>query len=303
MATAAHWHVLGPGSVGCLWAARLLEAGHPVRLIGRPGTPPQRAPLRLETGGETLGFEVELADAPRSGEIRQLLVATKAHQTLAALAPCLPLLAPDATLLLLQNGMGVQQAAVERLAPHAVFCGVSTEGAFLRGPLHAVHAGRGLTRIGALAPQHAPRLDGLLQALAGISLAIEAEPDIQARLWEKLAINCAINPLTALHRCRNGALAEQPALWAEVVALCGEIAQVLRAEGLPALAGGLEARVLEVVRGTAANYSSMYQDAAAGRTTEIEFITGHLLAVAGRHGLALPANARLYARIRALEAS
>jgi 2-dehydropantoate 2-reductase len=30
--------------------------------------------------------------------------------------------------------------------------------------------------------------------------------DILTRLWRKLALNCAINPLTVLHDCQNGGL-------------------------------------------------------------------------------------------------
>lgn len=34
--------------------------------------------------------------------------------------------------------------------------------------------------------------------------------DILSRLWRKLALNCAINPLTVLHDCRNGETARAP---------------------------------------------------------------------------------------------
>lgn len=295
----AHWHILGPGSLGCLWAARLLQAGHGVTLLGRPGGPVGPDWLSLEASGRVDRYQVVRNTPDSRGAIQHLLVATKAHQTLEAIAPCLPALTGDADVLLLQNGMGVQQAATELLAGHPVFCGVSTEGAYLRGPLQVVHAGRGLTRIGALSAEHQVRLPALLAALANIDLALETEDNIQRRLWEKLAINCAINPLTALHRCRNGELAQGEALQ-QLRRVCSEISQVLLAEGLADIAEGLEARALHVVKLTAGNYSSMYQDVAAGRPTEIDYITGYLLQAAARHGIATPLNAELHARVKAL---
>ena len=40
---ATPWHILGAGSLGTLWAARLARAGLPVRLILRDAGAPDRA--------------------------------------------------------------------------------------------------------------------------------------------------------------------------------------------------------------------------------------------------------------------
>ena len=45
------WHILGAGSLGSLWAARLARAGLPVRLILRNR---QRLEAYRQTGGLTL---------------------------------------------------------------------------------------------------------------------------------------------------------------------------------------------------------------------------------------------------------
>ena len=54
--------------------------------------------------------------------------------------------------------------------------------------------------------------------------------DILSRLWRKLALNCAINPLTVLHDCRNGGLSEHHC---EVATLCAELAELRGARGAP----------------------------------------------------------------------
>jgi 2-dehydropantoate 2-reductase len=122
------------------------------------------------------------------------------------------------------------------------------------------------------------------------------DPAIGQSLWLKLAINCAINPLTALHRCRNGELAG-PALAPLLATLCEEIMQVSAAAGFGAVTGDLPAQVAAVVHATANNRSSMLQDVLAGRGTEIDYITGYLLGVASHHGIAVPENESLYRSI------
>lgn len=96
--------------------------------------------------------------------------------------------------------------------------------------------------------------------------------DILTRLWRKLALNCAINPLTVLYQCRNG---ELQAHQCEVATLCAELGELLECCGQPDAALDLQHEVERVIQATAANYSSMYQDVAAGRRTEISYLLGY----------------------------
>jgi 2-dehydropantoate 2-reductase len=73
--------------------------------------------------------------------------------------------------------------------------------------------------------------------------------------------------------------------------------QVSAAAGFGAVTADLPQQVATVIRATADNRSSMLQDVLAGRGTEIEYLTGHLLQLAARHGLAAPQNESLYRSI------
>ena len=113
-----------------------------------------------------------------------------------------------------------------------------------------------------------------------------------------MAVNCAINPLTALHGCANGELAQRPELARKVTALCNEITQVSYAAGFTSTAQSLPQTVTEVIKKTAANRSSMLQDVSAGRQTEIDYITGYLLRTAKDHGIVAPHNTEMFERIK-----
>ncbi len=117
------WHVLGAGSLGTLWATRLTRAGMPVRLILRDTTRLQAyevaGGLTLVEHGEAQHYAVPAETADNPQPIHRLLVACKAYDTESAVARLAPRLAPGAELILLQNGLGSQDAVAAQVPRHA----------------------------------------------------------------------------------------------------------------------------------------------------------------------------------------
>ncbi len=156
-----------------------------------------------------------------------------------------------------------------------------------------VFAGHGYTWLGDAGHPVAPFW---LDDLEAARIPHEWSADILTRLWRKLALNCAINPLTVLHDCRNGGLQEHHC---EVATLCAELTELLERCGQPAAADNLQQEVERVISATAANFSSMYQDVASKRRTEISYLLGHACKVAQRHQLNLPHLKQLQQRLTA----
>ena len=293
--TSVTWHILGAGSMGMLWATRLARAGLPVKLI-------LRNTERLQTYEAAQGLTlIEDEDSqqwaisaqiPETDEpIQRLLVTCKAYDAEQAVTQIAGRLAPNAELILLQNGLGSQQA-VAALVPQArcIFAS-STEGAFRDGDWHVVFAGRGYTWLGDADQGPAPEW---LEELQQSGIAHEWSPNILSRLWRKLALNCAINPLTVLHNCRNGGLQAHSA---EVDALCTELGALLEHCGQPDAAVDLAMDVKRVIQATANNYSSMHQDVTQGRRTEISYLLGHACEAACSRELAVPHLQQLHQRL------
>jgi len=291
------WHVLGAGSLGTLWATRLARAGLPVRLILRDI---DRLHDYATAGGLTLveqgvasryAIPAETPDSPEP--IRRLLVACKAYDAQSAVAGVAHRLAPDAELILLQNGLGSQEAVAAQVPQARCISASSTEGAFRDGDWRVVFAGHGYTWLGDVSHPVAPLW---LDDLEAAKIPHEWTADILTRLWRKLALNCAINPLTVLHDCRNGGLQQHHC---EVATLCAELTELLERCGQPAAADNLQLEVERVILATAANFSSMYQDVANNRRTEISYLLGHACKVAQRHQLNLPHLQQLQQRLTA----
>ncbi len=289
------WHILGAGAIGSLWACHLSLAGHPARLILRTPAALQSfggsIQFKATTGEHHIRMAAELAD--QDAPIYQLLLTTKSYATEAAIASVRHRLSPSSVILLLQNGLGQQQQLADQLPEIAVYAGTTTEGAYRSGPQQLVHAGRGESWVGPINPRAYARgcegLDSLLQ----LPLTTGYDLRIRDRLWQKLAINAAINGLTAIHNCQNGQLARNSHYRQQMQQLCTEVEQLAAALQQPLFARPLLEVALEVASATANNYSSMQQDIQHRRHTEIDFINGYICCQAQRLGIDTPYNEAL----------
>jgi 2-dehydropantoate 2-reductase len=297
----AHWHVLGAGAMGCLFASQLHSGGHPVTLVLRQASPATTLPVRIEREDSLYELRLPVSAPGDNNPISHLLVTTKAYDVYAAVLALAHRLERNCQVLVLANGMGFADPLQADLPGADFFFGTTTQGAYRIGERHIRHAGHGLTRVGA--PTHndtdqPPSWFGPWSEAVQPSLW---DKDIQASLWLKLAINCAINPLTALHRCPNGELARRPELVELVEQLCDELQQISTAAGYAEATRDLHNAVARVIAATADNRSSMLQDVLAGRRTEIDHITGHLCRAAAQYKIEAPANQALLRSILELD--
>ncbi len=296
--------IFGVGALGCLFGARLSPHAE-VTLVGR--WPEQiaalgRGPLHFTEagGGERDVWLRATADVSAAGPADIALILTKAPKTEAAAQGAARVLAPSGLAITLQNGLGNLEVLARHVGPERATLGITTQGAALAGAGRLVAAGGGPTTLATRpAIDEQVRRFAALCALAGVDVRV-AE-DVDALLWGKLAVNAAINPLTALLRVPNGALLESP--WAREV-MCraaGEVAAVAAARGIRLPFDDAGAQAEQVARQTALNRSSMLQDMLRGAESEIEAINGAVMRAAESAGVDVPANRLLYALVKALD--
>ncbi|HEY6131815.1 MAG TPA: 2-dehydropantoate 2-reductase [Halioglobus sp.] len=289
------WHVLGAGAMGCLYADALQRGGSETALVMRRGSTRTHVPLIVERNGLRSELDMRIVTPDDPELISRLLVTTKAYDVREAVAGIIHRLTKDSVVLLLINGMGLAELLRADWPHLQIYCGTSTEGAYRVAAQHIRHVGRGETRIGRQGQQQpAPWFEAWARAVDRCYW----DRDIESALWSKLAVNCIINPLTAVHGCCNGELARRGDLAAHVVALCAEVAAISHAAGFADIAAALPQTVAAVIAGTADNRSSMLQDVTEGRRTEIDYITGYLLKVAERFGIDAPHNRTLLETIK-----
>lgn len=285
--------VLGCGALGQLWLTALRKHGHDVQGWLRVPQPYCSVNL-IEEDGTIFNESLTANDPDFLAQSDMLLVTLKAWQVsdaVKALAATLPASSP---VLLLHNGMGTID---ELKSIHQPLLMATTTHAARRDGNIIVHVAGGVTHIGPARAQGGD-YSYLADTLQDVLPDVAWHNHIRPQLWRKLAVNCVINPLTALWNCPNGELKNHQQL---VATLCAEVASVVEREGLHTSADDLRYYVDQVIESTAENISSMLQDVRAQRHTEIDYITGYLLKRARAHGISVPENARLYDMVKRKE--
>lgn len=280
------WSVVGQGAIGLLAACRLQAAAYPVALWLRQ---PRALAVTLEaaTGSTPCHF------LPAVTPLRQVFVAVKAYAVADCLSQLTPALSADAQLVISHNGMPdlAYLQTVTKIKQGIWF--LSTSHAALRKAELVMHTGQGHSILSPLNSAAREAESAIVEAMTQALGPLQVTADIKPALWRKLAVNAVINPLTALHNCRNGALASE-VFQPQIARIIAEVCQLAALEQIELDLQQTTAHVYQVMQATAANYSSMQQDHYYKRPLELAAITGFIIDTAITHQLPVPENQALW---------
>ena len=295
--------IVGCGSLGSLFAA-LLSPHVDLAVLGH--WPAQIAHLRAS------GLTLVRPDGRRSthrfpvhNDPAQLppsdlaLVLVKSHQTARAAAEIQHFLAADGLALTLQNGLGNVEILSAVLGSNRVGQGITALGANVPAPGVVNFAGHGPTHLARSAANQA-HVQELYSTLQAAGLETHLADDLRRLAWGKLAINAAINPLTALLRVPNGFLAGHDLARQLLFTAAAETAAVARALAIDLPYPDAPQRALAVAQATAANRSSMLQDVLRGAPTEIDAICGAVVHHGRQSNVPTPLNVEYLRLIHSL---
>ncbi len=295
--------VVGPGAMGCLFAAKLKKSGHDVVLVDYKKERVDHINnhgIRLEgaSGDMTVHVPASISIPEKEPELVMICVkATKTREAAEAIKTCI---GPETMVLTLQNGIGNMEGLAEILGKDKICGGVTSEGATVLGPGHIRHAGKGQTFIGS---EHVPKhmLNNIVSALNVAGFSTEFAEDVDSLLWGKLIINVGINALTAITRLKNGMLPNIKGTRAIMEMAVDEAVEVARAKNISLPYPDALGRVIEVCEATATNIASMLQDVLNNRITEVDFINGAIVKEARLLGIETPVNMTLTNLVRAIQ--
>jgi 2-dehydropantoate 2-reductase len=297
--------VIGAGAMGCLFAARMAEAGARVTVIDVD-------PDRLETirregieltddaGTRTISVHAALARDVQ-GSVDLLLLFTKGMHSAAAITSVAHLREGRPLVLTLQNGIGNAELLAATFGADRVLMGTALIPADLTGPRSVETHGFASLQLGAFAGAGAELVERVGTLLDHAGFEVQRPAGIVKAVWQKLAFNAALNAAGMICGVPNAGL-DNPAGRRIATAVVDETVAVAVAKGLDLDRATILDHVDAALREHGAHKASMLQDREAGRPTEIETINGAIAAEGARLGVATPVCDTLAGLVRIIEA-
>lgn len=301
--------IIGQGAIGLLWYFKLSKIGtHHVTLVSSTNSQLPKSPSLLP--------EMSLTDLDNNTEHLPLFFAKdedlnnadlvifclKAYDINKAYQQYKKNIARSAIVVFSHNGVvNAQDLSNDDAKETAQLLMLTTHGSLRERPFHIRHTGQGQSDIGILRGSLPADMKNQLLNLLNLAITdVCWQKNIIEKQWHKLAINCVINPLTAIHNVNNGELVSTE-YHHSVHNILKEIVMVASANNIHLSESGLFKLVINVAEKTAINCSSMRSDILAKRKTEINFINGYIHQQGLKHTIATPHNTELWQRVTEME--
>ncbi len=288
--------ILGAGAIGSCYGA-LLSRNNDVTLIGTQAHVDAVKKHGLVIKGDIEGrfpveIETRISEIPPNSLI---ILTTKAQDAAEATANLKPLLKSDTVLLALQNGLKIKE-----LIQRAVGDKCEVVRGLVLMAAESLELGKITFWNGPTIIERTKTGEKIKALFEKSGLKVRVTADIEKEEWNKLVVNSVINPLTAILKVRNNKIGVTSLreIRHRIIEECSLVAE---AEGIH-LENSLEAEIDRKIRGYT-NYSSMYQDVAKGKKTEISFLNGKIVELGKKHGIQTPMNETLVGLVRFLEES
>ena len=286
--------LIGAGSVGVYFCGRAALAGAEVEVVAhRELERISREGYEVESIAGNFRFSPARVLSNASGaspDIDVIVLATKVLPDVDRVA----LLAPAANLshhppvVLIQNGIGIEEEIAVAFPANEIISAVAYIGASRRDVNHILHTGAGRLIIGRFGGGRSDFAVKLALLFNSVSVPCEVTENIALERWRKLLWNLPFNPVSVL----GGGLDSRELCDREgIEELCShlmdEIIEIANSCGVP-LTREMADGQIEYTRNFPPYKTSMLQDFEAGRQLEVDAVIGNAVRIADKLHLAVP---------------
>jgi 2-dehydropantoate 2-reductase len=295
--------IMASGGVGGYFGGRLGAAGHDVHFIARGK---HLAALRdngLKVESQLGNFQLtnlSVTDDPSTiGPVEAVLFAVKLWDLEQAAKACKPLLGPQTVVIPFLNGVSSMDILTDCLGAEHVAGGVAHIAAVIAAP-GVIHHNGPMAKlfIGERNGNRSSRMDNLVSAFQDAGFDHEISDDITKTIWEKFVFLSSLSGLTALCRQSIGPIRNDPDIRSLFEAALKETAAIGRAEGVD-LSLDLEANTMKFVDDLPDSVkASMLHDLEGGRRLELPWLSGSVVRLGHKRGIATPIHSTIYGALK-----
>lgn len=296
--------IVGMGALGVLYGDFLTEHLGRDR-VGFVVDAERRARYeRMEITANGRRCDFRLIDANDSGHPADLvLFAVKATALEQAMEDAAGQIGPDTVILSVLNGITSEQLLEARFGgKNVVYCVAQGMDAVKQGGA-LTYTVMGQLCVGVPSEEKLPALDAVCALFDRIGLPYSRESDILHRLWCKFMLNVGVNQVVMVCEGTYGTIQVPGKPREMMIAAMREVLELSRYEGVRIIEDDLHFYVDLMNTMSPQGMPSMRQDGLAHRKSEVELFSGTVCRLAKKHGLSVPVNEWLYARVKEMEAA
>jgi 2-dehydropantoate 2-reductase len=299
--------VVGAGAMGSLFASYLASVSKDVwvydiwqehiEVIKREG-------LLIARNGTDRRVWLKATSNPADPGISDLvIILVKYISTRQAVKDAMPMISPQTAVLTLQNGIGNVEILQEMIPTEQILFGMTTLPCELLGPGHIESSGHseGETHFWPLSGKTDTRANEICSIFNQAGIQTRISPDIQLKIWKKLAVICSYAAMSAVTRLKVGELIDRAEIQPILEGLISEVAMIAKNKGisLERNEGILFAR--QVAEEGRDHIPSILADILKNRKTEVECLNGAVVREGEKLGVSTPFNQALNCLIHCIE--
>ena len=274
-------YIIGYGAVGKALAVSLTLSGRNVIILrGRPDNTLSRVEnVQVDTPGKPLlEAKIEINTVDNFQQLDGIVVLTNKSYGNGSLAEALKNKTGNSPVVLLQNGLGVEQVFTQNGFPEVYRCVL-----FITS--QAVSANRVSYKPVAISPigivsNKSTTLDAVVEALNTPSFPFKVETDIEPIIWKKAIANSVFNSICPLLDTDNGIFQRDASALEMAKRIIKECVGVARAKGVELTEEEVTESVLLISRLSDGQLISTLQDINNNRKTEIDTLNFQIVEIA-----------------------
>jgi len=299
--------IVGGGAIGRLFGSYLANSKNEVTLLDIDN---QVVHAVKSNGIHVLSREVDdpdmvsrvsvnaVTDGKQITESDLVLLMVKSFATRIATQSVTHLIGPQCPLLCIQTGLGNIEI-IEQLVPkEEILVGFTFMSGTALGNSKVRYGQEGKTYIGEISGEITKRVQNIADVFGASGITTQVVRRIIGRLWCKVIVFSAINPLSALLKVPNGVLTTRMESITLMKRLLDEGKAVADRHGIDLVYTDLYELLFHACQRSSNNLSSMFQDILNNNLTEIDAQNGAICKYAALYGMSTPTHQTMMEMIK-----